>query len=169
MRTSSGPVSFESRYSACAISFRDDQLVACSFSRALVKSNLEPRANRRLPFCESKSYWPYACVLLRSYADFLSYPPWSHIILVTFRSEAGLYKLTAARYRACASPLRPRAIALALRQGESMKPAFALLVLISLTAPARAQMRDNRDTELTCNNISREISRERALSCEVRE
>jgi Putative adhesin len=54
-------------------------------------------------------------------------------------------------------------------KGESMKPAFALLVLISLTAPARAQMRDNRDTELTCNNISREISRERALSCEVRE
>src|SRR5262249_19134971 len=106
MRTSSGPVSFESRYSACAISFRDDQLVACSFSRALVKSNLEPRANRRLPFCESKSYWPYACVLLRSYADFLSYPPWSHIILVTFRSEAGFYKLKAARYRACASPRR---------------------------------------------------------------
>jgi hypothetical protein len=30
-------------------------------------------------------------------------------------------------------------------------------------------MRDNRDTQLTCNNISREISRERALSCEVRE
>jgi Toastrack DUF4097 len=50
-----------------------------------------------------------------------------------------------------------------------MKPAFALLVLISLTAPAWAQMRDNRDTQLTCNNISREISRERSLSCEVRE
>src|SRR5262245_24201552 len=58
---------------------------------------------------------------------------------------------------------------LALSEGESMKPAFTLLVLISLTAPARAQMRDNRDTQLTCNNISREISRERALSCEVRE
>jgi len=50
-----------------------------------------------------------------------------------------------------------------------MKPAFALLLVISLTAPARAQMRDNRDTQLTCNNISRDISRERALSCEVRE
>ena len=50
-----------------------------------------------------------------------------------------------------------------------MKPAFAFLVVISLTVPARAQMRDNRDMQLTCNNISREISRERSLSCEVRE
>jgi len=50
-----------------------------------------------------------------------------------------------------------------------MKPAFAFLILISLMAPGRAQVRDNRDTQLTCNNISREISRERALSCEVRE
>ena len=50
-----------------------------------------------------------------------------------------------------------------------MKPAFAFLVVISLTVPARAQMRDNRDMQLTCNNISRDISRERSLSCEVRE
>jgi hypothetical protein len=50
-----------------------------------------------------------------------------------------------------------------------MKPAFAFLVVISLTVPARAQMRDNRDMQLTCNNISREISRDRSLSCEVRE
>ena len=50
-----------------------------------------------------------------------------------------------------------------------MKSAFALLILIGLSVPARAQMRDNRETQLTCNNISREISRERALSCEVRE
>src|SRR4029453_1671434 len=56
-----------------------------------------------------------------------------------------------------------------LRKGESMKPAFLLLVLFSLTAPVWATMRDNRDTQLTCNNISREISRERSLSCEVRE
>ncbi|HMF02665.1 MAG TPA: DUF4097 family beta strand repeat-containing protein [Terriglobia bacterium] len=50
-----------------------------------------------------------------------------------------------------------------------MKPAFAFLVVINLTVPARAQMRDNRDMQLTCDNISREISRERSLSCEVRE
>ena len=50
-----------------------------------------------------------------------------------------------------------------------MKSAFTLLILIGLSVPARAQMRDNRETQLTCNNLSREISRERALSCEVRE
>src|SRR5262249_41597339 len=77
------------------------------------------------------------------------------------------FALKTARCRARTSRLRLPAIAFA--KENSMKPAFAFLILISLMAPGRAQVRDNRDTQLTCNNISREISRERALSCEVRQ
>lgn len=42
---------------------------------------------------------------------------------------------------------------------------LAFLVLVSLAAPAWAQMRDNRDTQLTCNDGYRGGAR----SCEVRE
>ena len=44
-----------------------------------------------------------------------------------------------------------------------MRLAFCLL--ISLAAPAWAQMRDNRDTQLTCDNANRD----RVRTCEVRE
>jgi hypothetical protein len=46
-----------------------------------------------------------------------------------------------------------------------MKPILALLVLFSLAAPTQAQLRDNRDTQLACNNINRD----RPNSCEIRE
>lgn len=48
-----------------------------------------------------------------------------------------------------------------------MKPAFAFLVLISLTAPARAQMQDNRDRQLSCDNSYGDRSRARV--CDIRD
>jgi hypothetical protein len=46
-----------------------------------------------------------------------------------------------------------------------MRLAFAFLALISLAVPARAQMRDNRDTELSCSDSNRD----RPRVCEVHE
>src|SRR5262249_50796892 len=47
-----------------------------------------------------------------------------------------------------------------------MRLALVFVALISLAAPLRAQMRDNRDPQLNCNNNG---DRDRAHSCEVRE
>src|SRR5262245_12822525 len=46
-----------------------------------------------------------------------------------------------------------------------MKLALAFLAVVSLAAPALTQMRDNRDTQLSCDNTGRS----RPLSCEIRE
>jgi DUF4097 and DUF4098 domain-containing protein YvlB len=46
-----------------------------------------------------------------------------------------------------------------------MKPAFACLLLITVAVSAPAQFRDNRETQLACNNIGRD----RPLSCTVHE
>src|SRR5262245_11617899 len=47
-----------------------------------------------------------------------------------------------------------------------MRLVLAFFALISLAAPIRAQMRDNRDTQLNCNNDN---NRDGARSCEIRE
>src|SRR5262245_27984450 len=46
-----------------------------------------------------------------------------------------------------------------------MKLALALLALVSLVVPVAAQMRDNRETQLSCDNAGRS----RPFSCEIRE
>jgi len=47
-----------------------------------------------------------------------------------------------------------------------MRPAFAIFALFIVTAPARAQLRDNRDTQLSCTQ--RGVS-DRARACDMRE
>src|SRR5262245_10688542 len=46
-----------------------------------------------------------------------------------------------------------------------MRTAFAFLLLVSLAMTGWAQLRDNRDTQLACNNIGRD----RPLYCQVHE
>src|SRR5262247_1911384 len=46
-----------------------------------------------------------------------------------------------------------------------MKPAFAFLMLVTVAASAAAQFRDNRETQLACNNIGRDLP----LSCSLHE
>jgi DUF4097 and DUF4098 domain-containing protein YvlB len=50
-----------------------------------------------------------------------------------------------------------------------MKLALTILALASLAVPAQAQMRDNRDTQLNCNDLNRNRGRDRAVLCEVQE
>src|SRR5262245_66621030 len=46
-----------------------------------------------------------------------------------------------------------------------MKPAFAFLLVMTVATSAAAQFRDNRDTQLACDNNGRD----RALSCSLHE
>jgi DUF4097 and DUF4098 domain-containing protein YvlB len=47
--------------------------------------------------------------------------------------------------------------------------ALTILMTTSLVVPAMAQMRDNRDPQLNCDEVTRERSRDRGVSCEVQE
>jgi DUF4097 and DUF4098 domain-containing protein YvlB len=50
-----------------------------------------------------------------------------------------------------------------------MKPAFALLVVVIAAGSAHGQMRDNRDSQLSCNNYDNNYRRDGARSCEIRD